>query len=71
MHNLRKIGIFGKFLPLSMGFVKLNTVNQSSVTMETRVEMHHMRYQNKGKGQFYEMLSLDHENGLYPTSERS
>ena len=35
--------------------MKLNTVNQSSVTMETRVEMHHMRYQNKGKGQFYEM----------------
>ena len=51
--------------------MKLNTVNQSSVTMETRVEMHHMRYQNKDKGQFYEMLSLDLENGLYPTSERS
>ena len=33
--------------------------------METRVEMHHMRYQNKGKAQFYEMLSLDLENGLY------
>ena len=42
--------------------MKLNTVNQSSVTMETRVKMHHMRYQNKSKGQFYEMLSLDPEN---------
>ena len=51
--------------------MKLNTVNQSSVTMELRVKKHHMRYQNKGKGQFYEMLSLDLENGLYPTSERS
>ena len=51
--------------------MKLNTVNQSSVTMETRVKMHHMRYPNKGKAQFYEMLSLDLENGLYPTSERS
>ena len=51
--------------------MKLNTVNQSSVTMETRVEMHHMRYQNKCKGQVYEMLSLDLENGLYPSSERS
>ena len=51
--------------------MKLNTVNQSSVTMETRVEMHYLRYQNKGTGQFYEMLSLDLENGLYPTSERS
>ena len=39
--------------------MKLNTVNQSSVTIETRVEMHQMRFQNKGKGQFYEMLSLD------------
>ena len=39
--------------------------------METRVEMHHMRYQNKGMGRFYEMVSLDLENGLYPTSERS
>ena len=51
--------------------MKLITVNQSSVTMVTRVEMHHMRYQNKGNGQFYEMLSLDLENGLYPSSERS
>ena len=51
--------------------MKLNTVNQISVTMETRVEMHHMRYQNKGKGQFYQMLNLDPEYGLYPTSERS
>ena len=51
--------------------MKFNTVNQSSVTMETRVELHHMRYQNKFKGQFYEMLSLDIENGVYPTSERS
>ena len=51
--------------------MKLITLNQSSVTMETRVEMHHMGYQNKGKGQFYEMLILDLENGLYPTSERS
>ena len=51
--------------------MKLNTVNQSFVTIETRVKMHHMRYQNKGKGQFYEMVSLDLENGLYPTSERS
>ena len=51
--------------------MKLNTVNLSSVTMETRVEMHHMRSQNKGKGQFYEMFSLDPENGPYPTSERS
>ena len=51
--------------------MKLNTVNQSSVTMETGVEMHHMRYQNKGKGQFYQMLSLDLENGLYPSTERS
>ena len=51
--------------------MKLNTVNQSSVTMATMVEMHHMRYQNKGKGQFYEMLGLDLENGLYPSSERS
>ena len=51
--------------------MKLNTVNQSSVTMETRVEMHHMRYQNKGKGQFYDMLSLDLENGLYPSSKKS
>ena len=39
--------------------------------METRVKMHHMRYQNKGKGQFYKMLILDLENGLYPTSESS
>ena len=54
-----------------MSFCDLNAVNQSSVTMETRVEMHHMRYQNEGKGQFYEMLSLDLENGLYPSSERS
>ena len=59
------------FCPYPCVFVKLNTVNQSSVTMETRVEMHHMRYQNVGKGQFYEMVSLDLENGLYPTSERS
>ena len=51
--------------------MKLNTVNQSSVTKETRVEMHHMRYQNKGKGQFYQILSLDLEDGLYPSSERS
>ena len=51
--------------------MKLNTVNQSSVTMETRVEMHPMRYQNKGKYQFYKMLSLDLKYGLYPTSERS
>ena len=51
--------------------MKLNTVNQSSVTMETRVKMHHMRYQNKGKGQFYGMLNLNLENRLYPTSERS
>ena len=51
--------------------MKLNTVNQSSVTMERRVEMHHKRYQNKGKGQFYQKLSLDLENGLYPSSERS
>ena len=51
--------------------MKLNNVNQSSITMETRVEMHHMRYQDKGKGQFYQMLSLDLENGLYPSSERS
>ena len=51
--------------------MKLNTVHQSFATMETRVEMHHMRYQNKGKGQFYQMLSLDLENGLYPSSERS
>ena len=51
--------------------MKLNTVNQSSVTIETRVKMHHIRYQNKGNGQFYEMVSLDLENGLYPTSERS
>ena len=51
--------------------MKLNTVNQSSITMETIVEMHHMRYQNKGKGQFYEMLSVDLENGLYLSSERS
>ena len=50
--------------------MKLNTVNQSSVTVETRVEMHHMRYQNKGKGQFYDILSLDLENGLYPSSKR-
>ena len=51
--------------------MKLNTVNHSSVTMERRVEMHHMRYQNVGKGQFYEMLSLTLENGLYPTSGKS
>ena len=51
--------------------MKLNTVHQSSVTMDTRVKMHHMRHQNKGKGQFYPMLSLDLENGLYPSSERS
>ena len=51
--------------------MKLNTVYQSSITMETRVEMHHMRHQNKRKGQFYQMLSLDLENGLYPSSERS
>ena len=42
--------------------MKLNTKNQSSVTMETR---------DRGKGQFYQMLSLDLENGLYPSSERS
>ena len=51
--------------------MKLNTVNQSSVTVETRVEMHHMRYQNKGKGQFYDMLSSDLENGLYLSSRKS
>ena len=51
--------------------MKLNTVNQNSVTMEARVEMHHMRYQKKGKGQFYLMLSLDQENELYPSSESS
>ena len=51
--------------------MKLNTVNQSSVTMETRVKMHHMRRQNKDKGQFYQMLSLDLENGQHPSSERS
>ena len=32
--------------------------------MEMRVEMHHLRHQNKGKDQFYEMLTLDLENGL-------
>ena len=51
--------------------MKLNTVNQSSITMDTRVEMNHMRYQIKGKGQFYHMLILDLENRLYPSSERS
>ena len=51
--------------------MKLNTVYQSSVTMETRVEMHHMRHQNKGMGQFYQMLSLDLENGLNPSGERN
>ena len=51
--------------------MKLNTVNQSSVTLETRVEMHHIGYQNKGKGQFYDMLSLGLENGLYPSSKKS
>ena len=51
--------------------MKLSTVHQSSVTMERRVEMHHIRYRKKGKGQFYQMLSLDLENGLYPSSERS
>ena len=51
--------------------MKLNPVNQSSVTMETRVEMHHMRYQKKDEGKFYDMLSLDLENGLYPSRERS
>ena len=49
--------------------MKLNTVNQSSVTMETRVEMHHMRYKKKDEGQFHDMLSLDLENGLYPSCE--
>ena len=33
--------------------------------------MYHMRRQKKDKGQFYEMLSLDLENGLDPSSERS
>ena len=33
--------------------------------------MHHMRCQKKDEGQFYEMLSLDLENGLHPSSERS
>ena len=51
--------------------MKLNTVNQSSVTMETRVEKHPMRYKKKDEGQFYDMLSLDLENGLYPSCERS
>ena len=51
--------------------MKLNTLNQSSVTMETRVEMHHMRYKIKDEGQFHDMLSLDLENGLYPSCERS
>ena len=51
--------------------MKLITVNQSSVTMVTAVEMHHMRYQNKRKGQFYEMFRLDLKNGLYPSRERS
>ena len=51
--------------------MKLTIVHQSSVTMETRVEMHHMKHQKKGKGQFYQMLSLDLESGLYPSSERS
>ena len=49
----------------------MNTVNQSSVTMETRVEIHHMRYQKKDEGQFYDMLSLDLKNILYTSSERS
>ena len=51
--------------------MKLNTVNQSSLTMETRVKMHHMRRQKKDKGQFYQMLSIDLEKGLHPSSERS
>ena len=51
--------------------MKMNTVNQSSVTMATRVEMHHMRYQKKYEGQFYDMFSLDLENGLYQSCERS
>ena len=51
--------------------MKLNTVNQSSVTMEKRVEMHHMRYEKKDEGQFHDMLSLDLENGLYASCERS
>ena len=72
MHNLEESRHFWSIsAPIHEFFLKLNAVNQSSITMETRVEMHHMRYQNKGKGQFYEMISLDLENGLYPSSERS
>ena len=58
-------------VPIHEFFGKLNTVNQSSLTMETRVKMPHMRRQKKHKGQFYQMLSLDLENGLHPSSERS
>ena len=39
--------------------------------METRVNMHHTRRKKKDKGQFYQMLSLDLENGLDHSSERS
>ena len=50
--------------------MKLNTVNQSSITMDTSPNASY-ETENKDKGQFYEMLSLDLENGLYPSSERS
>ena len=33
--------------------------------------MYHMRRQKKDKGQFYKMFSLDLENGLQQSSERS
>ena len=63
------MGIFGQFLSLFMSFCEIE-YRKSSVTMDTRVEMHHLN-QNKGKGRCYQMLSLDLENGLYPSSERS
>ena len=51
--------------------MKLNAVNQSSVTMVMRVQIYHMGYQTKGKDQFYQIVPLDLQNGQYPTSEKS
>ena len=45
--------------------MKLKTMNQSSITIKRRDQMYHMGYQKKGKGKFYQIVSLHLENGLY------
>ena len=39
--------------------------------METSPNVSYETSKKKDKGQFYQMLSLDLENGLHPSSERS